>query len=88
MSSSAHAAGGGGDGAAARALPAVAGRHQEAHRGTHRAGVPRAHARRPQGVQLRRIGETLSVRATIRYCENNNITETFPRMLIYIKELL
>lgn len=54
--SAAHAAGGGGDGAAARALPAVARRHQEAHRGAHRARVPGAHARRPQGLHLRRIG--------------------------------
>lgn len=54
--STAHAAGGGGDGAAARALPAVARRHQEAHRGAHRARVPGAHARRPQGLHLRRIG--------------------------------
>lgn len=52
----AHAVGGGGDGAAARALPAVACRHQEAHRGAHRARVPRAHARRPQSLHLRRIG--------------------------------
>lgn len=52
----AHAAGGGGVGAAARALPAVARGDQEAHRGAHRARVPGAHARRPQGVHLRRIG--------------------------------
>lgn len=53
---SAHAAGDGGDGAAARALPAVAGGDQEAHRGAHRARVPGAHARRPQSLHLRRIG--------------------------------
>lgn len=52
----AHAAGDGGDGAAARALPAVAGGDQEAHRGAHRARVPGAHARRPQSLHLRRIG--------------------------------
>lgn len=52
----AHAAGGGGDGAAARALPTVARRHQEAHRGADRARVPGAHARRPQGLHLRGIG--------------------------------
>lgn len=52
----APAARGGGDGTAARALPALARGHQEAHRGPHRAGVPRSLARRPQSVHLRRIG--------------------------------
>lgn len=58
MSSSAHAAGSGGDGTTARALPALARGHQETHRGAHRAGVPRAHPRRPQGLHLRGIGAT------------------------------
>lgn len=57
MCIAAHAAGSGGDGAVARALPALARRHQEAHRGAHREGVPRAHARRPQSLHLRCIGE-------------------------------
>lgn len=52
----APAAGSRSDGAAARALPAVARGDQEAHRGAHRAGVPGALARRPQSLHLRRIG--------------------------------